>query len=798
MKNRNLKTGAIIAVIVVVVLVLVLIILEPFASGKKGHYTYRYADDTPENFSPLSWSTDAERDILSYTTSGLYMLAGETADSTAEERVDDATESVEGAADAGSATEIADGAGDAADAETEAEESAGDAGGAAEAAEVHYEPLLAASMPEDVTADYAGNETYGIAEDATEGYAYRITLREDAVWSDGTAITTADFEYTLQLYLDEVCSHKSDYFNSYAALANAREYLEDAYVCAYDSDDGYADVEDSALYFSMTQTNALFKTCSLQEYYAYYSQDKAALFIDDDNMNIYEALESLVGDEEYVPLTNDIKELLVSLCKNYGVSNEEAYKRLCFYQDEENAITWESIGFVVEDDYTMTFILAKQVSQEELMSGLSDLLLVQKDTYEADPDAYGTSAEQYVSYGPYVIASYDEDGMVLEANESWFGYTDDALVGLYQTTDIEISYGVSNEDAEEAFVEGKLDVLNLGENAGSAYADSTYASVYSDTATVMLSINTDTNSLADISVDGENHTILAYRDFRHAISLAIDRDSYVESVNPAGTAAYGLFHSAYIADLSQMLFYRDGTDAVDVLESIYGEADENGAISYYNVEKAAELLQAAYDACLMDGNIKSSDQVVIYCYFEQEGLTDILQDALSEASVGTSLEGRITIAVVDDIAEADVWDETVVGDTLDVYASLEKYLDPEYADADGFCMGLQKRTITIDGEDVSMTYAQWYQELMNGEYADASREVQAVIVAALEKGLLTTYKDIPLYDVCETIVYSQRIKLGTSLYAGMQGDVIRYMTYSMDDRDWTKYCRKAKNQLDYQ
>ena len=54
-----------------------------------------------------------------------------------------------------------------------------------------FTPLLASALPEDVTADYAG--TYGIPENARRGYAYRISLRDDVCWEDGTPIAAEDY-----------------------------------------------------------------------------------------------------------------------------------------------------------------------------------------------------------------------------------------------------------------------------------------------------------------------------------------------------------------------------------------------------------------------------------------------------------------------------------------------------------------------------------------------------------------------------------------------------------------------------
>ncbi len=751
MQNITKKKKAIFIAIFALILLIAGILLWVFVinnyvvPGKQGHYTCRYADEQPDSFSPLTWTTDGERSVLSYTTSSLYVTASD------------------------------------------------------EEGNVVFTPELATALPQDVTEEYAGDTVYGVPEDAQEGYAYRITIRDDAVWEDGTAITTADFAYALQLYLSENSTHQSDYENSYAALANVAAYLQDSYTCAYDAEAGYADVSDEELYFSLTQVNALLKTTSLEEYYAYYFQDKATLFIDDTNGNIYEQLEELAGGEDYVLLSDESRALLAAFCKNYGIDDEEGYKRLCFYQDEDQACTWEEVGFVAEDDTTMTFILEKEVDACELAYALSDLLLVKQDVYEANPDAYGCSAESYQSYGPYTIVSFDEEEMVLEKNEAWFGYSDEAYEGQYQTTDIEIVYGLSEEEELARFTEGNLDVLNLSENADAKSWESSYAYSIPDSATDMLCINMDVSSLTEKNEAGENHTLLAYKDFRQALSLAIDRAAYIESLGVTGEPAYGLMNAAYIVDISTMLSYRETSDAQDILSSIYGEPDESGEYTCYDMEKAARLLESAYDACMMDGNIRGNDKIVIDFYSEHAKAAELLQSILDTAAEGTSLEGRITVRSVNRMEDADIYECKLNGSEWDPYAFMQNYLDSAYAAEDGFALGILKCSVSLNDESISMTYRQWYQELMHGSYRSASSETQIKILAYLEKGLLTSYKTIPLYVSTETCLHSQRIASGTeestAVWTGYE--TLRNITYTMDDKEWSRYCRKQKNALIY-
>lgn len=60
---------------------------------------------------------------------------------------------------------------------------------------------LAAALPEDVTKDYVGK--YGIKEGDT-AKAWKIKLRQDLQWNDGTPIKADDFVYSAQELLDPI------------------------------------------------------------------------------------------------------------------------------------------------------------------------------------------------------------------------------------------------------------------------------------------------------------------------------------------------------------------------------------------------------------------------------------------------------------------------------------------------------------------------------------------------------------------------------------------------------------------
>ena len=57
----------------------------------------------------------------------------------------------------------------------------------------------AATALTDVTAQYAGQ--YGLPTDATSNHVFKITLRNDLKWDDGTPIKAEDFVYTMSQQL---------------------------------------------------------------------------------------------------------------------------------------------------------------------------------------------------------------------------------------------------------------------------------------------------------------------------------------------------------------------------------------------------------------------------------------------------------------------------------------------------------------------------------------------------------------------------------------------------------------------
>ena len=107
----------------------------------------------------------------------------------------------------------------------------------------------AATALEDVTSEVDAKWGYTAADKQTGGYAWKITLREDLTWDDGTPIDANDFVYTMKQQLDPLFKNlrASTYYNN-IQIKNARNYVYslDEYTYVTLSSAGYASL-DAAL-----------------------------------------------------------------------------------------------------------------------------------------------------------------------------------------------------------------------------------------------------------------------------------------------------------------------------------------------------------------------------------------------------------------------------------------------------------------------------------------------------------------------------------------------------------------------
>ncbi|MDD7388055.1 MAG: ABC transporter substrate-binding protein [Lachnospiraceae bacterium] len=747
-------------------------------SDDNGTYTYRQTYSSVSTWSPTDWEISSEWDLLVYTASEFYgFWMNETKDG--------------------------------------------------------YDIVceLASKFPIDKTADYAGNETYGVPADATEGYAWQVSIRDDATWEDGTPITVDDIEYSIQQFLNpEMKNYRASLlYSGSVGLANGEDYYNndkagkakltvatDLGIAMSDltagSDGQYADKDGNKAYFGWSNpiNNDWMQGYALTDYADYMSED------------VYNSLDALANEDGYIPMTDESIKLLHSFTgsADWGGESEEDLINYAYREDGiTEEIPWENVGFVKNDDYTFTLVLKNPTTLFNFESDIDNVILVKKDLYEANKQdtggiyksSYGTAVDKFSSYGPYKITSYQESKEIkLEKNENWYGYKDGNHEGQYQTTNILWQQIDEHTTQLSMFLQGNLDIVGLASDDMEKYGTSDYVYYTPESYTYYLALNTDFDMLKSRESDGVNKTILTYNDFRKAISFAIDRNDYVKSCTAGCNPAYGLLNDIYICDPDTGATYRDTEYAQKTLCDVY-EVDDLDNLTGYDKKKASELLQSAYDQCKKDGNISDTDVIEIdYHSYGSEAIyqkrVDYVQDALLEAAKGTSLEGRIKLNLVED---QDLYntmkagqDDMILGAwggaDLDPYSMMICYTDPTYINEYGFDP-YQNLTISVQGEDITMSFYDWYNELYTGTYAVAERDVRNEILAGIEKGLLLNYHVIPIDSSCAVSLYSQRVIPGSEEYINsiVQRGGIQFLTYTMNDDEWDAYCKEQGNNLSY-
>ncbi|MBD5145281.1 MAG: hypothetical protein HDT21_05125 [Ruminococcus sp.] len=679
---------------------------------------------------------------------------------------------------------------------------------------------MAASEPEDVTAQYAGDEKWDIPADATEGYAWKVTLNPDAKWEDGTPINADSYIYSMQNMLSpEMNNYNASNYYSKLPIKNAENYYKSkqgASKAAVASDFGeYADYGDSKLYVSFTLPTVAFYDYSAEDYYS------------DSEPYLNEAGEDLLdkyGSEDYVEVTDEVIADVNYMLKDWYMMDEideTSYLDMAFYDKVLEPKTFEEVGFFKTGDYELTVILYSPLSPYFFKYYSSTYALVNEEKYEAGKTQtgdmiktnYATSADTYKSFGPYKLVSMQADKEFrLTKNENWYGWTDGRHEGQFQTTDIVATVVEDSSTTELLFLQGKLDYYALAGNALSKYQGSDFIIYFPNPYIYFLNINNDVDSLMSRQEEGESRLILTNLEFRKGISLSLDRSKFLAQQG-YGKPMYGYVSDMFVYDVETGVSYRDSEPAIETLKTFYGVSDID-EITGYDLDAARECLVNGYNQALEEGLCTETDKFVFdYPTWTNEAgyvkEVNFIQDSLDAATAGTPLEGRITVNMVVnenfydalDNGEYDLCMAAWNGSPSNPYGLMEFFVT-DYSSPQcylGFDPESETLEIELNGEKVTKTYFDWYNALYSGEYAIADSDIRNQILASMELGLLQKYRDCPFWSASSSALLGRKVSYPTYDYVNeVSFGGIRFMTYNYTDEEWDKYCSENNYQLNYQ
>ena len=562
----------------------------------------------------------------------------------------------------------------------------------------------AATKLEDVTSTVDAKWGYTDAQKKEGGYAWKITLRNDLKWDDGTPITAADFVYSMKQQLDPAFMNyrgntyydtlrikgSKDYFFQnqeatyptvgslgYATNAAALAAGETLYVDAYEfyNAKGYVDAAGNpcpqwVAYNDETVYN------SVEAWADPNNADIQDAFSGADLWNYFFAPDAPYGYGPYVEV-GAAYESWISI-KVLNTKTDVSWDEVGMYSiDSENAI-------VICLDKTYSLLAEDGSLSVWAPYYMSSLPLVHKAKYEASKKApeegatlwtstYNSSLATTASWGPYKLVEFVEGSHYkLVKNENWYGYNMEQYKNQYNITAVNCRKVEKFEQQWMGFLNGDFDSASLQTENYADYKDSKYVTYETTTGTYGMQLY---SYLPTLKASENNNGILAIQEFRHALNLALNRSDIVEKIWPGSTVpCFGLLNTMYFYDIENSPYlddggiYRSTTEAKSGILRAYGFTETDGkwsngtlnglslddaydALTGYNMDLAKQKMQEAITILTADAEYYGYDAskkiTIVYGSStdndKQRFRCQYLQDVVNELAKGTSLEGKIEL-----------------------------------------------------------------------------------------------------------------------------------------------------------
>lgn len=728
--------------------------------------------------------------------------------------------------------------------------------------EVEYS---AATKLEDVTAQYAAD--WGVPADGS-AYIWKITLRDDLKWQNGDPIKAEDFVYTMSEQLNPLFqNYRADsFYVGSTVIINAQEYVKQGQSGWFPADGPYGtyseDLDELIIFSLAPASEEIPAQASVRDAMgfpeSYDAAATAAYFADN-----YLAGTAFTAETAATMEGKTMAEIKADATMKAAwdaligwwqtMPDEELDFFITNYTYPE--MDFSEVGiFVGDNEYELIVALQKPLDllkEDGTLSykaayNFSSLPLVHKATYEANKVApsegttlwtstYNSSVETTMSWGAFVLESFQSGTQhVLARNENWYGYALPENEGLYQTDRIVCNIVKDWNSAWLMFLAGEVDGISIDVSVADEYKGSERAYFTPSDFVSSLQLQSDVEQLKAREEAGINKSIMAYTDFRNALSLAINRADFTTQCTTSSKAGFGLFNTMHYYDVANGGVYRDTDEAKQVLCDIYGVDatqyasldDAVDSITGYNLELARQLLTNAYNEALAAGDISDTD--IVKLTFGTGSITEavtrqynFIADAWKKLAETTPLEGRIELEIQD---FSDNWSKDFRAGKYDVCMGgwtgaawdpgyfLLAYLSDGYMyskawDTANTMMTFTMKGVGENGEDITetMSLLDWYDCLNSDGSAkydwssnglEESQRLQ--LIAALEEEVLKVYYTVPLANSFSASLLGYKVDYITYEYnTFMDYGGMKYMTYNYDDAAWAAEVAANNGELNY-
>lgn len=606
------------------------------ACGNKGSdlVTYRtYTTVMPSNWNELTYEDNNDTQILNYLVSSFYEYDYEFDEAKGGKFKEDGTVNADAIVEGGFSVKYS-----------------------------------AATKLEDVTSTVDAKWGYTDTQKQTGGYAWKITLRDDLKWDDGTPIDASDFVYTMQQQLDPKFQNMraNTYYNN-ITIKNARYYVlsldqkiyETITTLGYESNAaaqaagldvlldmwGFYGMEGGVLVTSYnpdTDTAVLDENTECPQYVSITDE---RLWLDPvyySDMETYEAdmdayEEAVAGGNNTAtppekPVMGDYivsaKDIYEAYAANFEVGGAYSTYIVAYVENKHYNLSFDDVGIYSPSKYEIVVCLDNPIQclkedgslSYEAAYSFASLPLVKEDLYEAckqEPVTgttlwttnYNTSVATSASWGPYKLTEFQGGkSYKLERNENWYGYNLDDNANQYQIDVITCEQLADVNTQWLSFLAGNLDSIGIDVDHKEDYRNSKYAQYAPGTGTFGINLMANLDALNE---SGRNNSILAIPEFRKAISLSLDRDDYNATVYTSHQSCYGLLGPSYYYDVENGGVYRDTQAAKEALLRVYGFEYKDG--KWTDGTNTYNDYESAYDA--MNGyNPTEAKQLIEQAY----------------------------------------------------------------------------------------------------------------------------------------------------------------------------------------
>ena len=550
----------------------------------------------------------------------------------------------------------------------------------------------AATKLEDVTSLVDAKWGYTADQKAEGGYAWKITLRDDLKWDDGSAITAADFEYSMKQLLDPAfMNFRANTYYDTLMIKNSKVYFFQNQEGTYETigSQGFASLQEAI--DSGKEIYANIWNMWGTEGYVDANGNECPEYVLITDETVYDTADAWASGTPVDAISGKL------LYDNYGAYLEPGtgYDACVYVVNTVRDVKWEDVGiYAVEGENAIILCLDKAYSFLKEDGSLSvwapyyfsSLPVVKKDLYESCKIApsngatlwtsnYNSSLETTASWGPYKLAEFEAGSHYkLVKNENWYGWNLEQYKNQYNITAINCRKVEEFATKWMGFLNGSYDDASLQtENVGE-YLDSKYV-YFTSTSTGTFGMQLYSN-LSVLKESENNNGILAIQEFRHAFNLALNRSDIVEKIWPGSAIpCFGLLNVAYYYDIENSPELEDGGQYrnsiiakegilraygfVQAADGTWSGGDLSGlttedaydALTGYNPTLAKQKMQEAIDILLADaekyGYDANKDITLVYGAStdtdKQRFRASYLQDVLNDLTAGTALEGKIKV-----------------------------------------------------------------------------------------------------------------------------------------------------------